>query len=151
VTEIDPPNLYIDPTSTSNTPVYVHGNNYLPILGKLKCLLKAPSGNLIVDATYINNHTLECDIPPPTSSWTLPYSMVIEVSSDGGDTYSSNNVAFIYRALDSLSGGSISPLVGYVDGNTFITIKYSYCFDPSALTSSCKFTDLNSPYNSITT
>jgi hypothetical protein len=63
--------------------------------------------------------------------------MVIEISSTDGDIYSSNNVAFVFRDLDIMV--SLTPTEGYVTGNTYLTVGYSYFYDLNANTASCNF------------
>mmetsp|Transcript_28699 Transcript_28699/g.27687 ORF Transcript_28699/g.27687 Transcript_28699/m.27687 type:complete len:776 (-) Transcript_28699:2828-5155(-) len=147
VHSIVPPNLYIPTTATYDTTLMIIGEGYLPLENMIKCKLEFSTGDQIVDATFINNHTVSCDVPAPPASVTLPYSLVIEISSMEGDQFSDNDVAFIYRELDVMS--SLSPTYGYVSGNSYLTIGYSYFYDLTSNTASCRFTTVAAPIVSL--
>lgn len=76
----DPPHAFIDPSSTTDTTIKVLGRNFLPINGNTYCLLNFATP-IKVPATYINNHTMSCEIPPHSN----PYSLNIEISLNGGN------------------------------------------------------------------
>ena len=136
VNAIEPPNAYIPLGYGQDTTVLVNGVNFLPIYGQLFCKLKF-TPELIVPATYLNNHTLSCDLPPPPSTVTLPFSLVIEVSQNNGIQYSTDNIAFIYRPLDTMT--SLDPVSGFVSGNTLLTIGYGYFYDVDSHRAVCVF------------
>ena len=85
VESFSPPNMhFIDETPRTVT---ILGNNFLPITDEIFCRLEYPSASLDfveIPAIYVNNHTLECDLPAPPTSEPLPLAVTIEVSFNEG-------------------------------------------------------------------
>lgn len=61
VRALDPDNGYVD---QADTPVKVFGVNFMPVGHLIQCKLFFETP-LVVTGRYLNNHTVECDIPPP--------------------------------------------------------------------------------------
>lgn len=108
------------------------GTNFLPVDHLLRCkLFFTPPIEVI--GKYINNHTIDCDVPPlpinPTPG--SEFKLVIEISQNGGIQYTKDGLYFIYRPKDNMT--SLYPMRGFTYGNTFLRIGYSYFYDKVGL------------------
>ena len=67
VEKIEPSNVYVPTSQTNPYRVKVNGQNFLPLRSYVKCFLTNENtmATSMVQGNYVNNHTIECEIPPP--------------------------------------------------------------------------------------
>lgn len=137
VRRLDPDNAYISPVVPS-IPIRILGTNFIPVDHLIQCKLHYDTP-LVITGRYINNHTLECDLPPPPVT-VVPgseYRMVIEISLNGGVQYTNDGFVFTYRPKDIMT--HVYPQIGFTYGNTYLTISYGYLYDRFSIRQTCRF------------
>jgi len=127
----------------------VFGSNFIPVAHMIKCqyFFDTP---LIVTGRYVNNFTLECDLPPPPTDIT-PFNelrIVVEVSLNDGVQYTKDGLVFTYRHNEIMS--HMYPLRGFTYGNTYLTIGYQYFYDKSSIRQMCRFSTLDEKHHFTT-
>ena len=154
---VDPINMHFSDQQVSQQEprrIVVHGHHFVPVAGETYCKVVfdadwtdhpdnavawgAVVGQYIdIPARYINNHTVECDVPPPPATMDLPREASIELSFNRGQQYTSDHALFTYTPAESVV--RIDPSRQYVMGNELVKVYTDYFFDPSAPTARCRF------------
>ena len=80
MTHFEPANMFFAPGQTSRRLV-IHGKNFVPLTDEMLCRVSfTDTLDEAVNAVYINNHTLACDVPEPPEYLERPLAALIEVS-----------------------------------------------------------------------
>ena len=117
---------------TGDLSVEVRGYHFLPTEDLLLCRITKEDATYIdVQATYVTNTTVLCDLPaPPTPN----YEYGVELSINGGHQFTSYGHSFYFRELDEVaSTTALSPPLGLVAGSTYLRITYNTFFATSGL------------------
>ena len=114
------------------------GSNFVSLDHLITCKLHFDTP-IVVIGRYINNYTLECDMPPPpvTPSPGQELRIIVEVSLNAGIQYTFDGLIFTYRLRDMMS--YMYPARGFTNGNTYLTIGYQYFYDRYSIRQMCRF------------
>jgi hypothetical protein len=149
VLRVQPPDAVPPPAAgLGGYTVEVHGTAFLPARqGGVRCRVElGPQSFVELDADYIRNGTLRCTIPgadlaeswaarPPGAESLL---LVIEVSLNGGQQYTSDGQGLVLRAADRLldpgSDGEppLTPAFTYPEGGALLTVRYAHAYSPAS-------------------
>ena len=116
VLSFDPPHAIYD---QARTPTVI-GENFYPHIN-ITCKYTLGS-ETIVDAVFISNKTVSCNVPAINTSYSLPYPLEIELSFNEAQNFTNSNATYVYCKRNIMA--SLTPNLGPVTGNTELFISY---------------------------